>query len=191
MKKTISGNSNLLMSIVEIVIGILLLINPVGFTSGIIVAFGIVMMLMGVGQIIKYFATEAEEAAEGGKFDLRLVATLSGDYAKLENVGFKVEATYTLGGEQTKTTVQTVTKLYNSITATNGQGAEVTTTEHTAASLGGDYIFVLACKGLPVDAQNLTFTVTTFYTAMGAQAPVYSEVEVVEIEIPNDTLQNG
>ena len=63
MKKTISGNSNLFMSVVEIVIGILLLINPVGFTSGIIVAFGIVMMLMGVGQIIKYFATEAEEAA--------------------------------------------------------------------------------------------------------------------------------
>ena len=48
------------MSFVEILIGILLLINPVGFTSSIIVAFGIVLTIMGIGQIIKYFRTDAE-----------------------------------------------------------------------------------------------------------------------------------
>ena len=67
MNKVNSGNSSLLMSFVEILIGILLLINPVGFTSGIIVAFGIVLTIMGIGQIIKYFRTDAEEAASGGK----------------------------------------------------------------------------------------------------------------------------
>ena len=51
------------MSLAEIIIGILLLVNPVAFTSGIIVAFGIVLMIMGIGTTIKYFRTEPEEAA--------------------------------------------------------------------------------------------------------------------------------
>lgn len=55
--------SSLAMSLTEVIIGILLLINPVGFTSGIIVAFGVVLMLMGIGTFIKYFRTEPEEAA--------------------------------------------------------------------------------------------------------------------------------
>ena len=37
------------MSLAEIVIGILLLVNPVGFTSGIIVTFGVVLMITGIG----------------------------------------------------------------------------------------------------------------------------------------------
>lgn len=51
------------MSLVELIIGILLLIDPVGFTSGIIVAVGIVLMLWGVGTIIRYFRTEAVQAS--------------------------------------------------------------------------------------------------------------------------------
>lgn len=67
MKRVNSGNSSLLMSLIEIVIGILLLINPVGFTSGIIITLGIVLTVMGIGQIIGYFRSEPEEAASGGK----------------------------------------------------------------------------------------------------------------------------
>ena len=51
------------MSLVELIIGILLLVNPIGFTSGIIIAFGIVLMIMGISTTIKYFRTEPEEAA--------------------------------------------------------------------------------------------------------------------------------
>lgn len=51
------------MSLAEIIVGILLLMNPVAFTSGIIVAFGIVLMIMGVSKTVKYFLTEPEEAA--------------------------------------------------------------------------------------------------------------------------------
>ena len=47
----------------EILAGILLLINPVGFTSGIIIALGIVLIVMGVMQGISYFKTEPEKAA--------------------------------------------------------------------------------------------------------------------------------
>ena len=45
------------------IIGILLLVNPIGFTSGIIIAFGIVLMIMGVSKTIKYYRAEPEEAA--------------------------------------------------------------------------------------------------------------------------------
>ena len=126
------------------------------------------------------------KAVEDGKFDLRLVATLSGDYTTLANVGFAVSVSYNLDGAQVKEANKTVTKLYNSITATDA-GVE-TAAEHTATSLGGDYIFVLACKGLPANATDITFTVTTFYTATGEQTPVNSEMETFVITVPNDTL---
>jgi len=78
MKKIKLDTSNLLMSIIEIVIGILLLINPVGFTSGIIIALGIAMAVMGIGQIIGYFRTEAEEAAKSGKLTKGILFTVFG-----------------------------------------------------------------------------------------------------------------
>jgi len=53
------------MSFAELIIGILLLVNPVGFTSGIIIAFGIVLMIMGISKTIQYFRTEPEKAAVG------------------------------------------------------------------------------------------------------------------------------
>ena len=56
--------SSVAMSIAEVVIGFLLLVNPVAFTSGITVAFGVVLMFMGIGTIIKYFCTAPEEAEQ-------------------------------------------------------------------------------------------------------------------------------
>lgn len=107
--------------------------------------------------------------AENNKFDMRLVALLSGDYTALANVGFKVSVTYTQNGiTKTKTPdIFTITKLYESITETGGDGVENTEKQHTAKELGGDYVFVLACKGLPADATDITFTVTTFYNYEG------------------------
>ncbi len=55
--------SSMAMSLVEVIIGILLLVNPIGFTSGIIIAFGVVLMIMGISKTVKYFHTEPEEAA--------------------------------------------------------------------------------------------------------------------------------
>ena len=50
----------LLVSLLELTVGILLLIDPVGFTSGIVVAFGLVVMLAGVSGVIRYFRADAE-----------------------------------------------------------------------------------------------------------------------------------
>ena len=88
MKKVNSGNASLMMSFVEILIGILLLINPVGFTSGIIVTFGIVLTVMGIGQIIKYFRTDAEEAANGGKLTKGILFAVLGLFCAFKSSWF-------------------------------------------------------------------------------------------------------
>lgn len=62
MKNLKQNLSNIVVCLFEAVIGILLLINPVGFTSGILVVFGIVLMLTGLINVIKYFRMESEEA---------------------------------------------------------------------------------------------------------------------------------
>ena len=60
LKQRMNGT---VMSIVELVIGILLLINPVGFTSGIIVMSGIILMICGLINAVKYFRSDPEDAA--------------------------------------------------------------------------------------------------------------------------------
>ncbi len=88
MNKVNSGNSSLLMSLIEIVIGILLLINPVGFTSGIIVALGIVLTFMGIGQVIGYFRADAEEAASSGKLTKGILFVILGLFCAFKSEWF-------------------------------------------------------------------------------------------------------
>lgn len=51
-------HNNIFMCVAEILIGILLLINPVGFTRGIIVALGAVLTVQGVRAIVGYFRAD-------------------------------------------------------------------------------------------------------------------------------------
>lgn len=51
--------------IIEIAVGALLLINPVGFTSGIIIGAGVLLCLGGAVSIARYFLTKPEIAAQG------------------------------------------------------------------------------------------------------------------------------
>ncbi len=76
------------MSLAEIVIGILLLVNPVGFTSGIIVTFGVVLMITGIGTTIKYFRTEPEEAAVSQILVKGLLAILGGVFCAFNSHWF-------------------------------------------------------------------------------------------------------
>lgn len=78
MKKAHFGTSSLFMSIVEIVLGILLLINPVGFTSGIIITLGIVLAAMGLSCTVDYFRMEAQAAAESGNLAKGILFTVFG-----------------------------------------------------------------------------------------------------------------
>lgn len=78
------------MSLAELIIGILLLVNPIGFTSGIIVTFGVVMMLWGIGSVIRYFCTKPEEAAADRSLEKGLAALLAGGFCAFHSHWFIV-----------------------------------------------------------------------------------------------------
>lgn len=87
LKRSLSG---VVMSIVELIIGILLLINPVGFTSGIIVVLGIVLMICGLAHIVKYFRTEPEAAAVKQLLASGLAELLVGSFCAFQSHWFIV-----------------------------------------------------------------------------------------------------
>ena len=60
VKRNIGG---IIMCLFELLAGILLLINPVMVTSGIVVVLGIVLLIIGLLGVISYFRMEPEEAA--------------------------------------------------------------------------------------------------------------------------------
>lgn len=60
--KTSSKVSSIILSLCEIGIGILLLVNPVGFTTGIIVSLGIILLILGIISVVQYFKENPEAA---------------------------------------------------------------------------------------------------------------------------------
>lgn len=88
MRKANIGIASILVSFVEILVGILLLINPVGFTSGIINTFGIVIGLFGVSEVIRYFRSDAEEAAQKDWLTKGVLLTGAGLFCVLKTEWF-------------------------------------------------------------------------------------------------------
>ena len=80
--------SSMAMSLVEVIIGILLLVNPIGFTSGIIIAFGVVLMIMGIHKTVKYFRTEPGEAAVSQILVKGLLMLLAGAFCAFNSHWF-------------------------------------------------------------------------------------------------------
>ena len=62
LKKHLTG---ILLCLFEMIVGILVLIDPMGFTNGIIVAAGIVLMLAGLVWVIRYCRLAPAAAAKG------------------------------------------------------------------------------------------------------------------------------
>ena len=63
MKKIKENFGGILLCLGQLLIGILLLINPAGFTSGIIIAVGAVLLLAGIVSAIRYFRMPPVPAA--------------------------------------------------------------------------------------------------------------------------------
>jgi uncharacterized membrane protein HdeD (DUF308 family) len=78
------------MCLLELLVGALLLINPVGFTSGIIMGAGLVLILIGIVCIIKYFRAEPEEAAKEQNLLKGLIALLAGGFCALRAEWFVI-----------------------------------------------------------------------------------------------------
>lgn len=69
---------SIIINLCAIFIGIFLLINPVGFTSSILLAMGILLCVVGIVNIVEYFKAPIETAALSGKFTKGLFATMGG-----------------------------------------------------------------------------------------------------------------
>lgn len=78
MKTKKMGISGVVAGLFELFIGILLLINPVGFTLGIIVAFGAFLCVMGVASVISYVRAEPLLAMGSQKLQKGLVYVAGG-----------------------------------------------------------------------------------------------------------------
>lgn len=74
--------------VVELVMGILLLINPIGFTTGIIFVGGVGIVSMGIVCVYKYFRQDPVEAKKGQLFTMGLILLLAGLFCMLRNDWF-------------------------------------------------------------------------------------------------------
>ena len=77
------NGSTIVAGLVELLIGILLFVDPVGFTSGILMAVGIILLICGVVCLIHYFNTEPAQAALEQNFSKGLIMILLGGFFAL------------------------------------------------------------------------------------------------------------
>lgn len=87
----IKRNANvIILFLAELAAGILLLIEPVGFTSGIIIAAGIIFLATGIICVVRYFRTEAREAARNQLLAKGLASLLMGWFCTFRSEWFVV-----------------------------------------------------------------------------------------------------
>lgn len=90
MKKLKENGSSIVICLFELVVGILLMINPVGFTSAIIMVAGAVLMLSGLASIVQYFRTDARAAAADKNMMKGLLLLLLGGFCAFRSNWFIV-----------------------------------------------------------------------------------------------------
>lgn len=88
MKKIKNNANGILLCIFEIAVGILLLVDPIAFTTGIIATVGIVLLIIGLVSTIRYFRVEAAEAASGQYLAKGLAILLCGAFCLLKSRWF-------------------------------------------------------------------------------------------------------
>ena len=90
MNKINRNTGNLLTCIFEILVGILLLIDPVGFTSGIIVIFGVILAVIGSVSLFRYFRTDAKRASQESGLAKGLILIIFGLFCAFQSEWFLV-----------------------------------------------------------------------------------------------------
>ena len=89
--KTIRENmGGIITCFIEVLVGILLLVDPMGFTAGIIIALGALLMLAGIVRVIRYFRIDAGQAALEQSLALGLVYIIAGLFCVLNYKWFIV-----------------------------------------------------------------------------------------------------
>ena len=87
--KTIKENTlGFIVCLFEIIVGILLLVSPIGFTSGIIITAGILLCILGIKSVIKYFRTNISEAIKGQQLFKGAVFLIAGLFCIIKSNWF-------------------------------------------------------------------------------------------------------
>lgn len=81
---------NIIMALGEVLVGILLLIDPLGFTAGIIKGIGILLIVLGTIGVLGYFKEEPLEAVKGQKLTKGLCALAAGAFCIFQSNWFIV-----------------------------------------------------------------------------------------------------
>ena len=84
MKKPDKKVNSMILCIAELLVGILLLIKPVGFTSGIIICAGVGLMVKGIADVVGYFRASAQEASLQQGLSRGLVCLLIGAFCAFQ-----------------------------------------------------------------------------------------------------------
>ena len=85
MKKLDKQIKSMILCIAELLIGIILLIKPVGFTSIIIICAGLGLMVKGLMEVVRYFRTTAKEASLQEGLSRGLVCLLVGAFCTFQS----------------------------------------------------------------------------------------------------------
>lgn len=87
--KHLKRNGNvILICLFEALIGVLLLVDPIGFTSAIIIVFGVALLMAGLAAVIGYFRADAAEAALSRALAKGLAMLLAGAFCVLRPAWF-------------------------------------------------------------------------------------------------------
>lgn len=90
MKVVKMNMREIIFSVVELIVGILLLINPVGFTSGIIVLLGVYLLATSILFAYKYFKLSPEQAKKGNLFTRACLLAMMGVFCIIRTDWFVV-----------------------------------------------------------------------------------------------------
>ncbi len=88
MRAIQKNGGSILMCVLEILVGVLLLVDPTGFTSAIIIAAGAALILYGAICIVRYFRAEAAEGALRQNLFKGLLLLLGGLFCVLRSKWF-------------------------------------------------------------------------------------------------------
>ena len=84
MKNTKIDVGGIVAGVIELLVGILLLISPLGFTNGIIIAAGVILCSVGIKVIVNYFCMDALSAAKSKAMFKGLICLVAGVFCILK-----------------------------------------------------------------------------------------------------------
>ena len=85
--------TDFILCIAELIAGILLLLDPIQFTSMVIIGAGVVLIVLGLIEVINYFRTDVQVASLGQMLTKGLVAILAGVFCAVQwELYFRISA---------------------------------------------------------------------------------------------------